>query len=488
VLGNAQAGARDIANAERRSAAAEEHVRKAKVLEENIKELRTEMELERQRKTHIDRAMQQVRGELAELKEQWQEILRNEAFDHVLEPEPALELVRRLRRMKITEREIVEQGETLATAAREWDTFVLAVNGLAEDLGVTRVDGSPLDAVELWRRTEMESREALMLQQELQERERDLIDKTTVLSMKVHDAAEQIRMLMAAAAVQDEEAFRSQALRRQRLENLCEERRVLTETLMSGLRCVEESDLRARLDGLDWDATKATIAMLEKRLQRLRAESEELAGRRGSLEREIQVMEAEEETEQLLAEREEWLTRLQQGVEEWLTFRLARRFLEQTLDVYETEKQPRVLEKSSSFLKSIAGDTFSRILLPMDRDHVLVERSNGTRVAEEHLSRGTLEQMYLALRLAHIDVYHKGELGFPLLMDDVLVNFDPGRGRSTASTLARFSRDSGVQILFFTCHPKTADLFPGNTPRVDMGVLPDGALPDRYSGVADLTK
>ena len=228
--------------------------------------------------------------------------------------------------------------------------------------------------------------------------------------------------------------------------------------------------------------------MLEKRLQRLRAESEELAGRRGSLEREIQVVEAEEETEQLLAEREEWLTRLQQGVEEWRTFRLARRFLEQTLDVYETEKQPRVLEKSSGFLKSIAGDTFSRILLPMDRDHVLVERSNGTRVVEEHLSRGTLEQVYLALRLAHIDVYHKGELGFPLLMDDVLVNFDPGRGRSTASTLARFSRDSGVQILFFTCHPKTADLFPGNTPRVDMGVLPDGDLPDRYSGVADLTK
>jgi uncharacterized protein YhaN len=42
-------------------------------------------------------------------------------------------------------------------------------------------------------------------------------------------------------------------------------------------------------------------------------------------------------------------------------------------------------------------------------------------------------------------------------MDDVLVNFDPQRARAVACELAHFSRQH--QILIFTCHPGTADLF-----------------------------
>lgn len=469
VLGNPLADHQDVARAERDSAAAEEHVRKARGLEENIKELHADRELGRQRETQIQGDLQQVRGKLAELKEQWQEMLRNEGFDRSLQPESALETLRLLRNMKNTERVLVEQGEAFAAAAEEWASFVQAVSSLAQDLGAPDSDASPLDVVEQWDRAEIASRESLTLQRDWEERERDLVNRVDVLRTKVHDTDRQVRSLLLAARVEEEEAFRSQAMRHQRHESLRDERRVLTETLTTGLKCADSSEMRLRVQARDWDADKSSIAMLQSRLQRLRDESEDLAARRGRLEREIQVMEAQEETEQLTAEREEWHTRLREGVTEWLTFRLARLFLERTLDVYETEKQPKVLEKSSAFLRKIAGETFSRILLPMDRDHVLVERGDGTRVQEEHLSRGTLEQVYLALRLAHIEVYHKGELAFPLMMDDVLVNFDPGRGRSTAATLARFSEDAGVQILIFTCHPSTADLFPGNTRVVDMG-------------------
>jgi uncharacterized protein YhaN len=45
----------------------------------------------------------------------------------------------------------------------------------------------------------------------------------------------------------------------------------------------------------------------------------------------------------------------------------------------------------------------------------------------------------------------------PLIMDDVLVNFDPERARAVAQELARFSTQH--QVLIFTCHPETAQLF-----------------------------
>jgi uncharacterized protein YhaN len=479
VLANPLAGLRDVETAERGSAEAEEWVRKGRSLEESVKEIHRDMEQERQRKTQIHKDVDHARGELNELKLQWQELLADEGFDRSLDPEPALEVVRRLRDLKTKERGMVERAETLAALSQEWNEFELAVSALGADLGVSVSGVSALDLVERWSRAETEARESLARLMRLQEEGTNLLHELSVLTKKIQDAQEQARALMSAAGMQDEEAFRSQAQRHQRREILDHERRVLLQNVTAGFRDTTEDELRARMDRQDWDANRAALAMLQGKLQRLRAESEELASRKGRLEREIQAMEAEEETEKLLAEREELHARLGRGMEEWLTFRLARRFLEQTLDVYATEKQPKVLDMSSGFLRSIAGGSFSRILLPLDRDHVLVERPDGTRVAEEHLSRGTLEQVYLSLRLAHIAVYHTGDLAFPLMMDDVLVNFDPQRGSATASTLARFARETGVQILFFTCHPTTVDLFPGDTRIVAMESLPLSVSPGR---------
>ena len=45
----------------------------------------------------------------------------------------------------------------------------------------------------------------------------------------------------------------------------------------------------------------------------------------------------------------------------------------------------------------------------------------------EILSRGTAEQLYLAIRFAYITNYSAHSESLPVIMDDVLVNFDPKR-------------------------------------------------------------
>ena len=52
---------------------------------------------------------------------------------------------------------------------------------------------------------------------------------------------------------------------------------------------------------------------------------------------------------------------------------------------------------------------------------------HGEPVSPEVLSRGTQEQLYLALRLAHIRNHAAQAAALPVIMDDVLVNFDPDR-------------------------------------------------------------
>jgi uncharacterized protein YhaN len=45
----------------------------------------------------------------------------------------------------------------------------------------------------------------------------------------------------------------------------------------------------------------------------------------------------------------------------------------------------------------------------------------------------------------------------PIIMDDVLVDFDPVRARATARVLLDFAVEH--QVLFFTCHPHTVEFF-----------------------------
>ena len=75
----------------------------------------------------------------------------------------------------------------------------------------------------------------------------------------------------------------------------------------------------------------------------------------------------------------------------------------------------------------------------------------------DKLSRGTKEQLYLALRLGFADNYPKDRYGnpnglpeLPLIIDDAFVNFDNSRTAAVLKCLEEFAKNN--QVLFFTCH------------------------------------
>jgi uncharacterized protein YhaN len=87
------------------------------------------------------------------------------------------------------------------------------------------------------------------------------------------------------------------------------------------------------------------------------------------------------------------------------------------------------------------------------------------------LSRGTAEQLYLSLRFGFIREFSKTTESLPIIMDEILVNFDPRRARATAETIIELSKEQ--QILFFTCHPQMAGLFREIDPHVPVLEISD---------------
>jgi hypothetical protein len=77
--------------------------------------------------------------------------------------------------------------------------------------------------------------------------------------------------------------------------------------------------------------------------------------------------------------------------------------------------------------------------------------------------------VFIALRLALVTSFARRGTTLPLVLDDVLVNFDSGRVRLAAEVLCDFAR-SGHQIIMFTCHEHITDIF--EDAKADIRVLP----------------
>jgi uncharacterized protein YhaN len=86
--------------------------------------------------------------------------------------------------------------------------------------------------------------------------------------------------------------------------------------------------------------------------------------------------------------------------------------------------------------------------------HVIDKNEN--RKEMEKLSRGTLEQLYFSVRLGLIREFSRRLEPLPVVMDDILVNFDPKRAEVALTALLDLAETH--QVLLFTCHPATCDL------------------------------
>jgi uncharacterized protein YhaN len=70
------------------------------------------------------------------------------------------------------------------------------------------------------------------------------------------------------------------------------------------------------------------------------------------------------------------------------------------------------------------------------------------------------------LRIGLAETFAERAEALPLILDDVLVNFDPERAASIAEVLAETAERH--QVLFFTCHPHLGELVQRVAPQAQL--------------------
>ena len=230
----------------------------------------------------------------------------------------------------------------------------------------------------------------------------------------------------------------------------------LERTLQRAAGAGQRADFESKL--ADTDRVSIQAELEDKRTQReaLAAEIGKNQEERGRKDGKIRDIERSDELSTALQKRGSLRAQLDRDVSRWAVRAICKEVLAKTRRKFEREKQPGVMRFASSFLGKITNTAYSRVFSPLESEEVAVETPQGVRRGVLELSRGTREQLYLSLRFGLIREYEASSEPLPVIMDDILVNFDPKRARSAADAIAGLAESN--QVLFFTCHPEIAQM------------------------------
>ncbi len=121
---------------------------------------------------------------------------------------------------------------------------------------------------------------------------------------------------------------------------------------------------------------------------------------------------------------------------------------------FREKHQPDVLKRASEYLNTITSGRYTRIITLEDEDEeerwAVINKSGEDRPIAFPLSGGTLDQIYLAFRLAVIDHLDEGYEHLPLVLDEVLINWDDQRFETGVQILSSIAQKR--QVFLFTCH------------------------------------
>ena len=155
-------------------------------------------------------------------------------------------------------------------------------------------------------------------------------------------------------------------------------------------------------------------------------------------------------TEELLEIEQENLKKLQNRAEE---INLAKVILDEAYTEMKKNITPKFNQSLSKNIEKISDGKYKNIII---NDQIIVELDDGRYVPAESLSIGTIEQIYLSLRLAIMNEISKEKL--PVMLDEAFAYYDDQRLEAALDFLSKIDN----QVILFTCTNREKEILNKN--------------------------
>ena len=203
------------------------------------------------------------------------------------------------------------------------------------------------------------------------------------------------------------------------------------------------------------DEFESQFLQVTKELDDLKFQLDPAYDARSKINTELSAMDGGAGAANVSAEAQSILAQIRDDTERYVRLRMAAELLKREIERYRNENQTPLLRHAGALFAALTHGSFTSVRADSDdkgQNMLLGIRGNQPALGVEAMSDGTRDQLYLALRLAHLQLYldDPNNEPLPFVVDDVLVNFDDKRSAAAFALLYQISKR--IQIIVFTHH------------------------------------
>lgn len=391
-------------------------------------------------------------------KAEWCAWLKAMAFDETLEPLSAQKFGTVLKEIKgkllhkaEIERRIKDMLDSLTDTKKR-------IEKIKSSLPENSLQGPVPANIETINGLFVEAKENLNNKNQIEKQVQKGILKIDKLKNQLKESQESLEKMLQKSEAADEEDYREKYetfAKRNSFQEQAEQKRSILQTRV-GVGPYYEQFLLA-IQSKSPDETMDELDQVSHQLEELSEEKDRMHETIGETRNQLERLASNDEMLVKQGELEVKKQNLRDCAKEWAVAKLALTVLESAKKQYEENRQPGVLKSAEKVFSEITGGKYPRIIKPLDEDEVFIQNEKGVQKKVSEMSRGTREQLYLGMRLGLIEEYESRSEPLPIVMDDVLVNFDDPRKARVIETLKRFAESR--QILVLTCHKASLEAY-----------------------------
>lgn len=146
---------------------------------------------------------------------------------------------------------------------------------------------------------------------------------------------------------------------------------------------------------------------------------------------------------------------LQSLAKEWLILKIAHESLRNAKMNYQEKYLNQIIEITGRYFNKMTNNRYKQIIPPTENELFKVISTAGQSFNITALSKGTVDQLYIALRLA-IGYVMSEKYDVPFLIDDGFVHFDHERMTQAIEVMNEIAETK--QIILFTCNREVGKL------------------------------
>lgn len=217
-------------------------------------------------------------------------------------------------------------------------------------------------------------------------------------------------------------------------------------------------ELFAECDGIDRDRAVARLQALRAGRDDAEAEVEKLMKQRVDLQAEFDRLLGDREAADVAQEAAAVQAGVADGVEEYVNLTVQETLLRAAIELYRDRNQGPILRRARDLFVQLTGGAYSGLRADLENGEtvLLVEDPARGSLELDALSDGTVDAVYLALRLAVVQEHNATREPLPFIADDLLLNLDNRRAEAALRTLAEVAKSG--QVLLFTHHAHMLEL------------------------------